>query len=172
MKNTTIIDSEMKGFLTSLILENKKLIEDNFRELDPYKMMSVVSKILPYITTKENKAKKAKETEHEFNECENLSKESQLQLGLDIDTTKSETEKQICELRTTKNTENTEIADEASSLLELESKIEDKESNDDEEVTDEDDIEKKIIDDVNNHTVVSPSRRKKTKRKKKKRKKK
>ena len=43
-------------------MENKDLIAEKFRELDPYKMMSVVTKILPYITTKENKKQRQQET--------------------------------------------------------------------------------------------------------------
>lgn len=104
MKNTTFIDAEMKSFLTSLILENKELIVEKFRELDPYKMMSVVAKILPYITTKENNGKETKETEQEFNELNN-----------------------------TKNAKEAEIADEASTLPGLESETDGEECKDDED---------------------------------------
>ena len=49
----TIVDAETKSFLASLIIENKEVIAESFRTLEPYKMLSVVAKILPYIATKE-----------------------------------------------------------------------------------------------------------------------
>lgn len=123
----------MKSFLTSLILENKELITEKFRELDPYKTMSIVAKILPYITTKEN-AKKA---------------------------------------------ENTDNADKASAILELESGTEDETQNEDEncsepeiEINDDRKIDREM---ATNERVDAPplpqSRRNKIKGKKKKRKK-
>ena len=54
---STLVDAETKSFLVSLIHENKEVMIENFRSLDPYKMLSIMAKILPYIATKEEKNK-------------------------------------------------------------------------------------------------------------------
>lgn len=147
MKKNTIIDAEMKNFLTSMILENKQLITEKFRELDPYKMMSVVAKILPYISTKEKNSKKAKNADvvSEFPELE------------------SETKDEGCKDDEVLDEEN--LTNEASVFLEMESGTMDEEYNDEED-------EEGLIDDERKHCVVPKTLRKKSKKKKKKRKRK
>ena len=58
------ITASTREFLQHLIDDNQGLITENFRKLEPYQMMTVLAKILPYISPK--LATKTEKDEHEI----------------------------------------------------------------------------------------------------------
>ena len=58
------VTTSTRDFLNRLIEGNQDLIIENFRKLEPYQMMTILAKILPYITPK--LATKTEKDEHDI----------------------------------------------------------------------------------------------------------
>ena len=100
------VTASTRDFLNHLIDDNQELIYENFRKLEPYQMMTILAKILPYITPK-----LASKTEKDEHDIALQQVQAYLQLGQMLNQWNEKTTAETEEPTTTSNNPTAEVSD-------------------------------------------------------------